>query len=86
MSDDRLADARSVTVEELGEGRWRVAVLDETDDELAAFGLGVEGEWDPDVVDHVEFVVRRLGLTFRGARPWASDELDRYRAAVLPPA
>ena len=51
---------------------------------LGAFGLGVEGPWDPDVEPHVGFVLAQLGLTPLGARPWHEDELGNQRAAVLP--
>ncbi|UFU14925.1 hypothetical protein LQK89_04275 [Curtobacterium sp. C1] len=81
----RFDTARWAVVEELGDGRWRLSLRDEADDELGAFGLGVEGAWDPDVEPHVGFVLVQLGLTLRGARPWREDELGNQRAAVLPP-
>lgn len=81
----RFDTARWAVVEELGGGRWRLSLRDEADDELGAFGLGVEGAWDPDVEPHVGFVLVQLGLTLRGARPWREDELGDQRAAVLPP-
>ncbi|PZF61420.1 hypothetical protein DEI81_11615 [Curtobacterium sp. MCBD17_013] len=81
---DRFAAARWVTVERHDAGRWSVTVLDEADDEIASFGMGVEGEWEPDVVDHVAFALTRLGLRTVGARPWREDELGLTRAAVLP--
>ena len=81
----RFDTARWAVVEELGDGRWRLSLRDEADDELGAFGLGVEGAWDPDVEPHVGFVLVQLGLTLRGARPWREDELGDHRAAVLPP-
>lgn len=81
----RFDIARWAVVEELGDGRWRLSLRDEADDELGAFGLGVEGAWDPDVEPHVGFVLVQLGLTLRGARPWREDELGDQRAAVLPP-
>lgn len=76
--------ARWITVEEQDEGRWTITLLDDADDELRAFGIGVEGQWDPDVVDHVDFVLVQLGLRFRGARPWSVDEVGAHRAPVLP--
>lgn len=82
----RFDTARWAVVEELGDGRWRLSLRDEADDELGAFGLGVEGAWDPEVEPHVGFVLVQLGLTLRGARPWREDELGDQRAAVLPPA
>ncbi|WP_144802470.1 hypothetical protein [Curtobacterium sp. BH-2-1-1] len=81
----RFDTARWAVVEELGDGRWRLSLRDEADDELGAFGLGVEGAWDPDVEPHVGFVLVQLGLTLRGARPWREVELGDQRAAVLPP-
>ncbi|MCS5486520.1 hypothetical protein NY588_05140 [Curtobacterium flaccumfaciens pv. beticola] len=81
----RFDTARWAVVKELGDGRWRLSLRDEADDELGAFGLGVEGAWDPDVEPHVGFVLLQLGLTLRGARPWREDELGDQRAAVLPP-
>lgn len=80
----RFSTARWAVVEELGDGRWRLALRDEADDELGAFG--VEGPWDPDVEPHVAFVLVQLGLTLRGSRPWREDELGDLRAPVLPPA
>lgn len=80
----RFSTARWAVVEELGDGRWRLTVHDEADDELGAFGLGIEGPWDPDVEPHVGFVLAQLGLTPLGARPWHEDELGNQRAAVLP--
>ncbi|WP_413602563.1 hypothetical protein [Curtobacterium sp. Curtsp57] len=80
----RFPTARWVVVEEHGDGRWRLTVRDEADDELGAFGLGVEGPWDPDVEPHVSFVLVQLGLGLRGSRPWRQDELGDQRAPVLP--
>jgi hypothetical protein len=80
----RFPTARWVVVEEQGDGRWRLTVRDEADDELGAFGLGVEGGWDPDVEPHVSFVLVQLGLGLRGSRPWRQDELGDQRAPVLP--
>lgn len=80
----RFDTARWAVVEELGDGRWRLSIRDEADDELGALGLGVEGPWDPDVEPHVEFVLVQLGLTLRGARPWHEDELGDQRAPVMP--
>ena len=80
----RFDTARWAVVEESGDGRWRLSIRDEADDELGAFGLGVEGPWDPDVEPHVAFVLVQLGLTLRGARPWHEDELGDQRAPVLP--
>ncbi|MBF4585256.1 hypothetical protein [Curtobacterium sp. VKM Ac-2887] len=79
----RFGTARWAVVEELGDGRWRLTLRDEADDELGAFGLGVEGPWDPDVELHVGFVLVQLGLTLRGAQPWHVDELGDHRAPVL---
>lgn len=83
---DRFQSARWAVVEELGDGRWRLSVRDEADDELGAFGLGLEGPWDPDVEPHVAFVLTQLGLTLRGGWPWRQDELGDQRAPVLPSA
>ncbi|KTR52655.1 hypothetical protein [Curtobacterium oceanosedimentum] len=80
----RFDTARWAVVEESGDGRWRLSIRDEADDELGALGLGVEGVWDPDVEPHVAFVLVQLGLTLRGARPWLEDELGDQRAPVLP--
>lgn len=80
----RFATARWVVVEDLGAGRWRMAVTDEADDQLGSFGLGVEGPWDPDVEPHVSFVLTQVGLALRGSRPWRDDELGAHRAPVLP--
>lgn len=80
----RFGTARWVVVEDLGEGRWRMAVTDEADDELGSFGLGVEGPWDPDVEPHVGFVLTQVGLVLQGSRPWRDDELGAHRAPVLP--
>lgn len=82
----RFDTARWAVVEDLGDGRWRLSIRDEADDELGGVGLGVEGQWEPDVEPHVAFVLVRLGLTLRGARPWSEDELGDQRAPVLPPA
>jgi hypothetical protein len=74
-----------VTSERFRSARWAVTeLLDEADDELGAFGLGVEGPWDPDVAPHVGFVLTQLGLALTGARPWREDELGDQRAPVLP--
>ncbi|MFZ7088343.1 hypothetical protein [Curtobacterium sp. RRHDQ10] len=78
------ASVRWATVEERDEGRWTATLLDESDDELAAVGIGVEGAWDPDVVAHVEFLLLRLGLRVFGSRPWVVDETGAHRAPVLP--
>jgi len=80
----RFGTARWVVVEELGDGRWRMGLHDEADDELGAFGLGIEGAWDPDVEPHVSFVLAQLGLGLTGSRPWRVDELGDHRAPVLP--
>ncbi|QZQ56410.1 hypothetical protein KZI27_06150 [Curtobacterium sp. TC1] len=80
---NRFGTARWAVVDELGDGRWRLTLRDEADDELGTFGLGVEGPWDPDVEPHVGFVLVQLGLTLRGARPWHVDELGDHRAPVL---
>ncbi|ROP64670.1 hypothetical protein [Curtobacterium sp. ZW137] len=80
----RFSTARWVVVEEQGDGRWRLALHDEADDELGAFGIGVEGPWDPDVEPHVSFALTQLGLALTGARPWRVDELGDHRAPVLP--
>jgi hypothetical protein len=80
----RFVTARWAVVEELGDGRWRLSIRDEADDELAGVGLGVEGVWDPDVEPHVGFVLVQLGLTLRGAAPWREDEVGDQRAPVLP--
>ena len=80
----RFDTARWAVVEESGDGRWRLSIRDEADDELGALGLGVEGVWDPDVEPHVAFVLVQLGLTLRGARPWHEDALGDQRAPVLP--
>ncbi|PZE86492.1 hypothetical protein [Curtobacterium sp. MCBD17_032] len=84
MTAGRFRTARWAVVEELGNGRWRLTVRDEADDELGAFGLGVEGPWDPDVEPHVAFVLVQLGLALTGVRPWREDELGDQRAPVLP--
>ena len=34
MSSDRFRSARWAVVEELGDGRWRLTIRDEADDEL----------------------------------------------------
>jgi hypothetical protein len=81
---DRFRSARWVTVEELDEGRWQVSVLDEADDELGTFGIGVEGTWDVDVEPHVGFLLGQLGLALFGSRPWRLDEVGAHRAQVLP--
>ena len=80
----RFDTTRWAVVEEQGDGRWRLSIRDEADDELGALGLGVEGPWDPDVEPHVAFVLVQLGLALRGARPWHEDELGDQRAPVLP--
>jgi hypothetical protein len=80
----RFVTARWVVVEEQGDGRWRLSVHDEADDELGATGLGIEGPWDPDVEPHVAFVLTQLGLALHGSRPWRTDELGDHRAPVLP--
>jgi len=84
VSSDRFRSARWAVVEELGDGRWRLTIRDEADDELGSFGLGVEGPWDPDVEPHVGFVLTQIGLALTGARPWRVDELGDQRAPVLP--
>ncbi|WP_156364433.1 hypothetical protein [Curtobacterium sp. Leaf261] len=76
--------ARWVTIEELDEGRWSLTLLDDADDEIRSFGMGIEGSWDPDVVDHVDAVLAQLGLRYRGSRPWDVDEVGAHRAPVLP--
>lgn len=81
---DRFRAARWVTVEELDEDRWRVSLLDEADDELGSFGIGVAGAWDPDVEPHVGFLLVQLGLALSGSRPWRLDETGAHRAQVLP--
>lgn len=80
----RFATARWAVVESVGDGRWRLSLRDDSDDELGTLGLGVEGSWDPDVEPHVEFVLTQLGLVLRGARPWREDQLGDQRAPVLP--
>ncbi|PYY36911.1 hypothetical protein DEJ16_01660 [Curtobacterium sp. MCJR17_055] len=84
MTPDRFRTARWAVAEEFGDGRWRLTLRDEADDELGAFGLGVEGPWDPDVEPHVAFVLVQLGLALTGTRPWREDELGDQRAPVLP--
>jgi hypothetical protein len=84
VTGGRFGTARWAVVGELGDGRWRLTLRDEADDELGAFGLGVEGPWDPDVEPHVGFVLTQLGLAPSGARPWHEDELGDQRAPVLP--
>jgi hypothetical protein len=84
VTGGRFGTARWAVVEELGDGRWRLTLRDEADDELGAFSLGVEGPWDPDVEPHVGFVLTQLGLAPSGARPWHEDELGDQRAPVLP--
>jgi hypothetical protein len=84
VTSDRFRSARWAVVEELGDGRWRLTIRDEVDDELGSFGLGVEGPWDPDVEPHVGFVLTQIGLALTGARPWREDELGDQRAPVLP--
>lgn len=80
----RFAAARWAVVSDDGDGRWRLGVHDEADDELGTIGLGVEGTWEPDVEPHVRFVLVQLGLELAGARPWHDDELGYHRAPVLP--
>lgn len=80
----RFTAARWAVVAEQGDGRWRLSVHDEADDELGAVGLGVEGSWDPDVEPHVRFVLVQLGLELAGATPWHEDESGDQRAPVLP--
>jgi hypothetical protein len=79
-----LGTVRWATVEELGDGRWELCLLDEADDAVVTAGLGIEGAWDPDVQPHVEFALARLGLAPLGARPWSEDEAGSMRAQVLP--
>ena len=83
MTGGRFTTARWAVVEELGDGRWRLTLRDEADDELGAFGLGVEGPWAPDVEPHVGFVLTQIGLAPSGARPRRVDELGDQRAPVL---
>lgn len=80
----RFTAARWAVVSDDGDGRWRLTVTDEADDELGTIGLGVEGSWEPDVEPHVRFVLVQLGLELAGARPWHDDELGHQRAPVLP--
>ncbi|PYY33718.1 hypothetical protein [Curtobacterium sp. MCPF17_046] len=84
MTPDRFRTARWAVAEELGDGRWRLTLRDEADDELGAFGLGVEGPWDPDVEPHAAFVLVQLGLALTGTRPWREDDLGDRRTPVLP--
>jgi len=86
VTADRFRTARWAVVEELGDGRWRLTIRDEADDDLGSFGLGVEGPWDPDVEPHVSFVLVQLGLALTGTRPWREDELGDRRAPLLPAA
>lgn len=84
MTDPRVTDARWAAVQALDEGRWRLVLCDEADDELLAIGLGVEGVFDVDVEPAVAFVLARLGLRPLGSRPWRLDEMGDQRAPVLP--
>lgn len=80
----RFTTARWAVVSDDGDGRWRLTVTDEADDDLGTIGLGVEGSWEPDVEPHVRFVLVQLGLELAGSRPWQHDELGHHRAPVLP--